>query len=344
MGTENLSQESLDAPKPAPPPADYIPVDLLPAHALERIEHLLSQEEKDTLDKARIAGRDAKRAAAVKDKAERDASSKRAADAVKEVVERGEQDGEEEKQDPALLKPGAPAFELEVPETLTPSQQEAAKGYAEDVAAIATQANISQVEAQVIYETAMDIAATVMPSGEEPNLANADECLSVMNSRWGVEETQALIADSSKAVARLGADVRAWLNTPNEVGEVIGNSPAAVYALAMYQRGVTGMTALKATMEVERLRQTPEYQQGKKAVTDKVALLMKISTRFSNTEPTQQQPKSKILSPQEVMRGKVEQEIAAIRKNPDYINMTDTKKRAPLVKRMGELMTQVYGA
>jgi hypothetical protein len=75
MTTENLPPENLDAPKPSAPPADYIPVDLLPAHAMERIEHLLSQEEKDVLDKARIAQRDAKRAAAAKAKEEDAASS-----------------------------------------------------------------------------------------------------------------------------------------------------------------------------------------------------------------------------------------------------------------------------
>lgn len=37
----------------------------------------------------------------------------------------------------------------------------------------------------------------------------------------------------------------------------------------------------------------------------------------------------------------VQKEIDAIRKNPDYIGL-DSKKRAPLVARMGQLMSQLH--
>jgi len=344
MTTEHVSPENLDAPRPeaqqpAAPPADYIPVDLLPADALERIEHLLSQEQKDVLEKARIAQRDQKRAAAAKAKEESAASSARAKAAVDELVAKDKETPEDEKPE---TKPGAPAFELEVPDTLTPTQQKVAAEIAEDVAAIATSASIPQTEAQVILDTALDIAATIMPNGEEPNLANESECRAVMEHRWGIESTKGLVADANKAVARLGADVRAWLNTPNEFGEVLGNSPAAIYALAMYQRGVTSMTAWKATTELENIRKSPEYQRGDKIMTDKVALLTKIATRFQSRELPAPSPKP-IPSPQQVGRAKIEAAIAEIRKNPDYFSM-DSKTRKPLVERMAALQAQLYGA
>jgi len=105
--TEHLDPSALDAPRPEPtaPPATHIHVDTLPADALARIEHMLSAEERDAIAKAQIAGREAKRAAAAKDKAEHEASSKRAEETVKEVIERGEQE-----------TPPVEGYQLEVPE------------------------------------------------------------------------------------------------------------------------------------------------------------------------------------------------------------------------------------
>jgi hypothetical protein len=343
--TDNVNQEALDAPKPEPaaPPAHLIDANLIPERALEELGRYMSQADRDRLEAARIAGREQKRAAQQKAKEESDASSKRAADAVKEVVERDKATHEEDKpeSDPRLLKPAE--FELEVPDTLTESQKKVAAGYAEDVAAIAANSEIGQDEAQVILDTALDIAATIMPNGEEPNLANQDECIAVMNSRWGDVATKALIADSNKAVARLGQSVRDWLNTPNEFGEQIGNSPAAVYALAMWQRGHTRMSPEKAAAEVARLRATPEYQRGDKTYTDAVALVSKIAARGQSRELPMPAPKpAPILAPHEVERRKIEQEIAAIRSNKNYTSI-DSKVRKPLVERMAALQAQLHG-
>jgi hypothetical protein len=48
-----------------------------------------------------------------------------------------------------------------------------------------------------------------------------------------------------------------------------------------------------------------------------------------------------ILSPAEVGRKRIEEEIKSIRANKDYSSM-DGKKRAPLVKRMGELQAMLH--
>jgi len=342
----NVNPETLDAPRPevqpAPPaiPPGFIDVTRVRERDLEYMDQATADQIRLAQAAAREEQRKTKAAADAKAAKESAESSARAKKVTDEVIARGEREGEEPEQDPRLLKPAE--FELEVPDTLTESQKKVAAGYAEDVAAIAANSEIPQDEAQVILDSALDIAATIMPNGEEPNLANADECMSVMHSRWGAVATKELVADANKAVARLGQSVRDWLNTPNEFGEMIGNSPAAVYALAMYQRGHTRMSPDKAAAEVARLRGTPEYQRGDKVFTDQVALLSKVAARGSNRELPMPRPKpAPILSPAEVGRKRVEQEIAAIRKNPDYASM-DGKKRAPLVKRMGELMAQLH--
>jgi hypothetical protein len=331
---ENLPIESVDAAKPivpaepASPPAGYL-------SGLDITEEMIegaNWRDKDRLIVARAQAREVKRLENEKAAKESAESSKRAKAAVDEVVERGEREGEEQKDEPQLLKPGA--FTLEVPDTLTESQKEVAAGYAEDVAAIATDAGIGQDEAQVILDTARDIAATIMPNGDEPNLANADECMSVMHSRWGEVATKELIADSNKAVARLGKDVEAWLNQPNEFGEQIGNSPAAVFALAMWQRGYTRMSPEKAASEVARLRGTKEYQSGDKKYTDAVALVSKIAARGQSRELAMPRPTAPAARPA------IQQEIDKIRQNPDYTSM-DSKKRAPLVARVNALYAQL---
>jgi hypothetical protein len=261
MTTDNVTPEALDAPKPEPA-APAAPA--APSHVtgylsgLDITDEMIDNagwREKDKLIVARAAAREARRAEDEKKAKESAESSARAKKVTDEVIARGEREGEEPEQDPRLLKPAE--FELEVPDTLTESQKKVAAGYAEDVAAIAANSEIPQEEAQVILDSALDIAATIMPQGEEPNLANESECMAVMHSRWGAVATRELVADANKAVARLGQSVRDWLNTPNEFGEMIGNSPAAVYALAMYQRGWTRMSPDKAAAEVARLRGLP---------------------------------------------------------------------------------------
>lgn len=341
MTSENLPIEALDTPKPdaapaAPqgPPSGYL--DGL--HITDEMIEGANWRDKDRLIVARAQARETKRLAEEKTKAESDASSKRAKDAVDELVEKDEEEEEGAEEKPT--EPGKPAFELTVPETLTASQQAVAAGYAQDVARIATEHSIPQEEAAVIYETAMDIAATVMPSGEEPNLANRDECMQVRNGRWGTEATKELVADANKAVARLGADVRAWLNTPNEVGEVIGNSPAAVYALAAYQRGYTRMSPEKAASEVARLRGLKQYQAGDKVFTDQVALLSKIAHRGKSNELKMPAKTPVVKSGATMGREKLDAEARTIRQDKGYWDKSAPNFRA-LQARVGEIMREL---
>jgi hypothetical protein len=233
-----------------------------------------------------------------------------------------------------------PAFELVVPDTLTPSQQEAAAGYALDVVAIATEIGGSAEEAQTVFEMAMDIAATIMPSGEEPNLANVDECMTVMTNRWGAVATKELVELSNQAVARLGPDVRAWLNTPNEFGEKIGNSPAAVYALAAWQRGYTNMAPATAMAELTRIRGLKQYAQGDRLTLDHVNLLGKIAYRGDKNEvkPAQKAPYK---TAKTMGREKLESELRTIRLSPGYSDRYAADHKA-LVNRINELMGQLY--
>lgn len=341
MTTENLNPESLDAPKPAPatpagPPAGYL-------SGLDITDEMIegaNWRDKDRLIVARAQARETKRLADEKAKAESDASSKRAKDVVDEIVKKDKETPEEEK--PTATEPGKPAFELEVPDTLTPSQREAATGYAQDVALIATEHQIPQEEATVIYETAMDIAATIMPSGEEPDLANVEECMAVMNNRWGATEVKSLVADAAKAVERLSPDVKAWLNTPNELGEKIGNSPAAVYALAMYQRGYTRMSPEKAAAEVARLRGLPQYQKGERMFTDHVALLSKIASRGQSRElsmPAKAKPA--IQSPSEIGRAKLEGELKTLRLDAAYSDRYAANHKQ-VVARVQAIMSELH--
>ncbi len=342
MTTENLPIESLDAPKPEPaapagPPAGYL-------SGLDITDEMIegaNWRDKDKLVVARSTAREAKRLEDEKKSKESAESSKRAKDAVDEVVKRGEQDGGEPEEKPET-EPGKPAFELTVPDTLTPSQQTVAAGYAQDVARIATDNQIPQEEAAVIYETAMDIAATVMPSGEEPNLANRDECMQVMNGRWGTEATKELVADAQKAVARLGPDVQAWLNNPNEFGEVLGNSPAAVYALAAYARGYTRMDPAKAASEVARLRGLKQYQAGDKVFTDQVALLSKIATR-GKSNGLKAPPATNVKhSAASQGRAKLEGESKTLRLDKGYWDKGAPNHKA-LQARMAEIMGELHG-
>lgn len=81
--------------------------------------------DKDRLIVARAQAREIKRLADEKTKAETAASSKRAADAVAEVVKRDAATSEENKQ----TEPGGPPVALTVPPLLTASQLPMAEGY-----------------------------------------------------------------------------------------------------------------------------------------------------------------------------------------------------------------------
>jgi len=356
MSTENIPSENLDAPKPVPvqpaePPGrttENIKDDLL--SLARELDRNMNWQDREHLNDRRIELeyelRQLTKARQAKESAESTARAKAVTD---EVIKRGDraltaEEAASEAEAETEAKRVEPGFELEVSELLPPDLKEEAGRYAEDLAAIGTDVGIGQTEMQVVFDTAVDIAVTLMPSGDVVNLANESECRAVMDHRWGTDAAKEIIADANKAVSRLGPDVKAWLNQVHEDGSQIGNSPATVYALAAWQRGWTGMTALKAAGEVARLRETPEYQRGDKAVTDKVAVLMKVSTKFSKNEhkslwPDEPKPAP---SPQETGRRKVEEDIAKIRSHPDYTSI-DSKKRAPLVAAMRALQAQIHG-
>jgi hypothetical protein len=70
---------------------------------------------------------------------------------VDEIVQRDKGPNSEKTDEPKTKEPIKPAFELEIPSTLSSSQKETAAGWAEDVSVIATEAAIPAEEAQVIW-------------------------------------------------------------------------------------------------------------------------------------------------------------------------------------------------
>ena len=322
MGTENIEPSALDAPKPEPtaPPADYINVNTLPAHALERIEHLLSQEERDAIAKAQIAGRDKQRAERQKAKEESAASSKRAEEAVAEVVKRGEQDAQ----------PG-PAVELAVPPMLTADQIPIAEGYTHDMSEIAAEMNMPVEEAQTLLDFVIGGATQEI---EGLNTASREECETVLHSRYGAN-AEAIILGAQEGFKKLPPGVQAWLDQPNAFGERLGNNPSVLVMLSLWNGGYSKLSREAAARELAQHRATKEYLAGDRFKLDKVRLLTMIATRGQSEEmaiPAKVAPAAK---------SSVEQEIAAIRKNPDYLSM-DAKKRKPLVERMGALQGQLH--
>lgn len=142
-------------------------------------------------------------------------------------------------------------------------------------------------------------------------------------------------------MAALGPKVRAWLNERNALGEAIGNSPAAVYALAAWQRGYTRMSPEKAASEVERLRGLDQYRMGNRSTLDRVALLRKVAARAQGRE-LPMPPKAAPVSPGAQARAKLEGEAQKIRQDPNYYG-GDSRLRKVLVARMGEIMGELHG-
>jgi hypothetical protein len=105
------------------------------------------------------------------------------------------------------------------------------------------------------------------------------------------------------------------------------DSPAAVYALAMYQRGWTRMSPEKAASEVARIRALPEYQSGNKLFTDQVALLSKVAARGQSREL----PMPAKVAP--AARSAVQAEIDKIRSDPKYTSPRPTRVSASRLLR-----------
>jgi hypothetical protein len=330
MTTENLPPENLDAPKPSAPPADYIPVDLLPAHAMERIEHLLSQEEKDVLDKARIAQRDAKRAAAAKAKEEDAASSKRAKDVVDELVKKDAITPESER--PAS---GGPPVALSVPPLLTASQLPVAEGYTQDMGEIAAEMGMPAQEAQDLLNFVIGGATQTL---EGLDTTNREECVTHLKSFYGETAAETIIMGAQAGFQKLPPGVQSWLNQTTDDGQVLGNHPSVLVMLSLWNGGYSKLTPEAAARELAQHRATKEYLAGDRFKLEKVRLLTMIATRGQSEEmpmPAKAEPK------RPAPTSWVQVEIEKIRANEDYTSM-DSKKRKPLVERMNQLMAQLH--
>ena len=341
MTTENLPRESLDAPKPevqpAAPPANYIPADLLPDHMLERVEHLLSQEERDTLEKARIAGREQKRAAAAKAKEESDASSKRAKDAVDELVkkdsplarikDRWDADHQQEKPEP-----GGPPVPLSVPPMLTASQQPIAEDYTASMGEIAAEMGMPGEEAQLLLDYVIGGATQTL---DGLDTSNKEEVISHMHSIYGQTAAETIIAGAQEGFKKLPPGVQAWLDRTTDDGQCLANHPAVLSMLALWNGGYSKLTPEAAARELAQHRASKEYLAGDRFKLDKVRLLTMIATRGQSEE----MPMPAKVAP--AAKSAVQKEIDAIRANPDYVGL-DSKKRKPLVEHMAALQAQLH--
>jgi hypothetical protein len=310
------------APPPAAPPAHYIDSDLIPEHAMERIEHLLSQEQKDTLDKARIAGRDAKRAAAAKEKLESDASTKRAADVVKGVVEEQEEE---------QLQPGGPPVELELTPLLTADQAKIAEGYRQDMGVIAGEIGMPAEEAQTLLDFAIGGAVQTL---EGLDTGNRAECERHLRNLYGDVYADSIIEGARSAFAKLPAGMQRWLDQTTSDGQVLGNHPSVLFALMLWHGGYTRMTPAAAARELAQHRASKEYLAGDRFKLEKVRLLGQIAARGQSNElpmPPKAAP---------VAQSQIQKRIDAIRRDPHY--MGEARLRAALVAEMGDLYRQLH--
>jgi hypothetical protein len=295
---------------------------------MERIEHLLSEEQRDTLEKARIAGREQKRDAAAKAKLESDASSKRAADVVREVVERDEQQQEQEQQ----LQPGGPPVELEIPPMLDAGQIKIAEGYTQDMGVIAGELGMPAEEAQTLLDFVIDGAVQTL---EGLDTTNQDECITHLRSLYGETEANSIIQGARAGFARLPEGVQAWLDQTTSNGQILGNHPAVLSMLALWNGGFSKLTPEDAARELAQHRASKSYMSGNRLTLDKVRLLGMIATRGQDGEmsmPAKAAP---------VAVSAVQKEINKIRSDKNYTSM-DKKVRQPLVARMNELMSQLH--
>jgi hypothetical protein len=328
--TDNVSPEVLDAPRPpaepAAPPATHIRADLIPDYALERIEHLLSQEQKDALETARIAGREEKRAAQQKAKAESDASTARAKAVTDEIVQRDANTQEEQRPEP-----GGPPVELTVTPMLDASQTKIAEGYTADMSIIAGEMGIPQEEAQTLLDFVIDGAVQTL---EGLDTSNQEECVSHLKSLYGETSAAAIIQGARAGFAKLPEGIQAWLDQTTSDGQVLGNHPAVLSMLALWNGGYSKLTPERAAAELAQHRASKLYASGDRLTLDKVRLLGQIATRGQSGElpmPAKAAP---------VAKSQIQTRIDAIRRDPHY--MGDTKLRAALVAEMGDLYRQLH--
>ena len=351
MGTENIDSSALDAPRPEPqpaaPPANYIPADLIPEQALEHLDRFLSSADRDKLEAARIAGRDAKRAAAAKAKEEDAASSKRAKDAVDSLVKQDAIVPESNK--PA---PGGPPVALAVPPLLTASQLPQAEGYTQDMGEIAAEMGMPAEEAQTLLDFVIGGATQTL---EGLNTENKAEVIAHMHSIYGATNADAIIAGAKAGFAKLPAGVQAWLDQTTDDGQCLGNHPSVLVMLSLWNGGYSKLTPEAAARELAQHRATKEYLAGDRFKLEKVRLLTMIATRGQSDEmempsprggtpaPKGTKPTHERLGAPQANQQTVQAEIAKIRADKNYTSM-DSKLRKPLVERMAALQAQLHGA
>lgn len=327
MTTENLPQDSLDSPKPAAPavpPAHYLDASLLSDRAMEEIDHLLTQADRDQIESARIAARQLRRAEQEKAWKESSESSKRAKDAVDDLVKRDRETPEDEK--PTTDEP-TQGYDLTIPE-VSPENQQVLDDTVHDLALLGKEVGIPQEQVQTLVDLATDFALQ-----EPPGLdySNQEECENVLRGKWGKEYEQ--------RVALVQAQVKRWGPTVAEYlsGTGLGNSPGVVEAIWQMASGNTYMSKANAEAEIAKMTadKNGPYWKGDKNAIAKMRTLREITSKGGATGPTRTVGGVSTTS-------EIESEIAAIRSNPDYTS-PDSRKRAPLVARMNNLMAQIHG-
>jgi hypothetical protein len=315
--------ENEQTPTPPAAPATHIDASLLSDRLMERIEHEMDQHTRDTIEKARIAGREARLAEQAKEKAEREASSKRAADAVKEVVDRDRETTDEERPEGDEVA----GYDLAVPE-VSAENQKVLEETVHDVGILGLEAHIPPEQLQTLVNVATDFALQ-----EPPGLdySNQDECAAVLRGEWGKDYDQR-VALVQRQVQQWGPAVAAYLS-----GTGIGNSPGVVKAIYQFASGNAHMTKAQAEAEIAKMTSDRNhgYWKGEKNALAKMRTLREIASKGEAAGTTRTVAAVATTSD-------IESEIAAIRATPDYTSL-DSKKRAPLVARMQALMAAVHG-
>jgi hypothetical protein len=326
MGTENLPITAADAPKPevqpavpAGPPAGYISgLDI----SDEMIDNA-SLREKDKLIVARATAREAQRIAAEKVKAESDASSKRAKDAVDALVKKDKETPEDEKptSDPAK------GYDLQIPEVGADKQQVLNDTVA-DVSQLGADVGIDPGELQQLVNVATDFA---LDEPEGLSYENIDECVNVLRGIWGSEYDKR-VAVVNEQVKQWGPEVEHYLNATG-----IGNSPGVVRAIYEHatKGKMTGVEAIKQIAKIQGDLNHPYWKGDRKAIAE-MRMLQEVSNKHAA------KPAGGRTVEGTATTSEIEQAIAAIRANPDYTSL-DSRKRKPLVEQMAALQAQIHG-
>jgi hypothetical protein len=334
MTTDNVNPEALDAPKPVEPAAPAAPA--TPSHltgylsGLDITDEMIDNagwREKDKLIVARAAAREARRTEDEKKAKESAESSARAKKVVDDLVAKDKATPEDQK--PA---PGGPPVALAVPPMLTASQQPLAEGYTASMGEIAAEMGMAAEEAQTLLDFVIGGATQTL---DGLDTSNKEEVLTHLHSIYG-EQADGIIAGAQAGFKKLPEGVQIWLDRTTEDGQCLANHPSVLVMLSLWNGGYSKLTPERAAKELAQHRATKEYLAGDRFKLEKVRLLTMIATRGQESRellmPAKTAPAAK---------SAVEQEIASIRKNPDYVGL-DSKKRAPLVARMSALMAQLH--